>query len=124
MKRVQLSSPFFAPLLLFFLLLAACSMKKATRIEVVNKNPYAIDFTVKANNIRHTVQELKPGESRQEMMDWTAIEKVDGQWILLVRNLQSGGVDSFAHGFFTKGELSNFLDAESMGSQLKVKVSE
>lgn len=121
-KQIRISSLAFH--FLSLMMLASCSMKKATRIEVVNKNPYAIDFTVKANNIRHTMLGLKPGESRQEMMDWTAIEQVDGQWILLVRNLQSGAEDSFAHGFFTNGELSNFLDAESMGGQLKVKVSE
>lgn len=105
-------------------LLTACTMKKVTRVTITNRYEQPIDFTIKANNIVFRLEGVRPGEKREGQMDWTEIEKKDGQWILLVRNTQTGQTDSFAHGLFRMGELSNFLDAECSGTQLKINVSE
>lgn len=104
--------------------LSSCNMKKVTKIEFTNKNPYSVEFIVKANNIKF---ELGPVDARQKKegeLDWTHIEPVDGQWIFFVKNPTTGLSDSFSHGYFVKGELCNFLTAEAEGTQLKVKLME
>ncbi len=110
--------------LLSMLLAVACSTDKVTKITIANSNPYSIDFIVKANNISHTIENIAPGETKSAQMVWTHIEKKEGQWFLFVRTPKTGTVDSFAHGYFRNGELSNYLDAESMGEQLKVRITE
>ena len=105
-------------------LLFSCSNRKVTKVEIKNSNQYPIKFTVKALNSKVSIDNILPGETKSAEFDWTDIEKKEGQWFLFVKNNQTGGTDSFAHGYFTHGELSNYLDAESMGSQLKVKVTE
>lgn len=123
MERINsnLQQGVLAVLCLFFF---ACHMKKATKVSITNHYEKPIDFTVKANNIVLRLDGVKPGERREGQMDWTDIEKKDGQWILFVRNAETGQTDSFAHGMFRNGELSNFLDAECSESQLKINVSE
>ncbi len=111
-------------LILFTYLLASCSTNKVTLLKVKNNNSYPIEFTVKANNCSITTPSIAPGDISESSFDWTNITKVDGQWFLFVKNVKTGSSDSFAHGYFSKGELSNYLDAESTGSQLKIKVSE
>jgi len=105
-------------------LLISCSNRKVTKVEIKNSNQYPITFTVKALNTKVIIADVLPGDTKSAEFDWTDIEKKEGQWFLFVKNNQTGGTDSFAHGYFTHGELSNYLDAESMGSQLKVKVTE
>ena len=109
---------------LCLLMLISCSNRKVTRVEIKNSNDYPISFMVKALNTKVSIEDILPGETKSAEFDWTVIEKKEGQWFLFVTNQKTGGTDSFAHGYFSHGELSNYLDAESMGSQLKVKVTE
>jgi hypothetical protein len=102
----------------------SCNQKSVTTVKVLNKNNFPVSFTVKANNCTMTIDDIASGQEKTQEFDWTTIEKKDGQWFLFVKNKQSGGVDSFAHGYFPNGELSNYLDVECMGDQLKVQVSE
>ena len=104
--------------------LASCSMKKATKVEFTNKNAYAVDFKVQANNVEFVMANVAAGEKVEGLMDWTKIEKKDGQWIFWVTNTATGMKDSFVHGFFVQGSLVNFLQAEASGSQLKVNLME
>lgn len=110
--------------ILCLFLFASCNTNKVTKLKIKNNNSFPIVFTVKANNCALTTPSIPPNETIESTFDWTSIDKVDGQWFLFVKNAETGGTDSFAHGYFTKGELSNYLDAESTGGQLKVKVSE
>jgi len=102
----------------------ACNNRKVTQVHVTNNNAFPISFIIKANNSTQTFTGIKPHTDLTGEFDWTNIQKEDGQWFLFVENENTHGRDSFAHGYFTKGELSNYLDAISEGSQLKVKVSE
>lgn len=111
-------------LLLGFVSIAACNMDKVTRVSITNNNDYPITFTLKTNNIEKSFEKIAPKEKRVETYIWTNIEKTDGSWRLFVTNIQSGNTDSFAHGYFTNGGLSNYLDAIAEGSELKVRVSE
>lgn len=109
---------------LSFISLMGCKMDKVTRVSVTNNNEFPITFTLKTNNIEKTFENIAPKEKRVDTYTWTNIEKVDGNWRLFVKNMQSGTTDSFAHGYFTNGELSNYLEAIAEGGELKVRVSE
>lgn len=113
--------------LIFFLLLGilnSCSTNKVTTVKIINKNEYPVSVTVKTINIKQTFKDIKPGEEIKEIYDWTEIKKEDGQWIVIVQNLNNQMVDSFSHGIIRSGELSSFLDIETMGRQLTINVSE
>jgi hypothetical protein len=113
---------FFA--LIGLLILNACSTKKITEVSIKNENEYSIAVTVKAVNVSQTFAHIKPHTEFKGMFDWTQVEKKEGQWIFLIKNEQSNGVDSFSHGYFENGELAGYADLISKGSELKVKIYE
>lgn len=108
--------------LLFGLL--SCSMKKVTEVNIQNENDFPVRVTMVTNNVRETFPVLQPHTDWTGEFDWTRIEKKDGQWLIYVTDLRSGGTDSFAHGFFTQGELAGYAELICSGSQLKIKISE
>ncbi len=107
--------------MVFFL---SCSTNKVTEVQITNENDYPIAITVVALNSRQTFTDIKPHSEFNGIFDWTHIEKADGQWVFLVRNEQTRGVDSFSHGYFTNGELFSYAELVSKGSELRVKISE
>ncbi len=113
-------------ILSFFLIVTcfACSMNKVTEVTIKNENDFPIAVTLAANNCRQTFSPVEPNAAFKGIFDWTQIEKKDGQWIILVTNEQTGGTDSFAHGYFTQGELNSFAELIAKGSELKIKISE
>jgi len=104
--------------------LSACGFHKTTEVSIVNHNHYPISITVKTNNIHQTFADIPAGGEKRAEYDWTDIEKKDGQWIFFVTNNTHGSTDTFAHGFYTQGELAGFAEIESEGPQLKVRISE
>ena len=113
---------FFSVLMLVFLL--SCSTHKVTEVNVTNENDYSIAVTVAALNCRQTFSHIKPHSEFSGLFDWTTIVQGEAQWVFLITNENTGGVDSFSHGYFTNGELFGFADLVSKGSELKVKISE
>ncbi len=105
-------------------LMAACSMNKVTKISVTNRNAYPVSVTVKALNVKQTLDHVAENSKGEGVLDWTAIQKEEGEYVILVQNDQTKGVDSFSHGFYQKGELCGFIDIISEGSQLKIQLSE
>jgi len=103
---------------------AACSTNKVTTVNIENRNTYPISITLKALNCESTFAAIAAGEKKQETFDWTHIEKKEGQYVILVKNEQTQGVDSFSHGFYKNGELCGFVEIISEGSQLKIQLSE
>jgi hypothetical protein len=111
--------------ILFILLsftLFSCSLNKITKVTIENKNNYAIDVTIQANNISQTYANIQPKELVENIFDWTKIDKTDGEWHFIVKS--ASGRDSFAHGFFYNGELYSFVNLKCEGSQLKVEITE
>ncbi len=102
----------------------SCSTNKVTEVKVTNENEYSIAVTVAALNCRQTFSNIKPHSEFSGVFDWTKIVKGEGQWVFLIKNESTGGVDSFSHGYFTNGELFGFADLVCKGSELKVKISE
>ena len=110
--------------LVFCCTLFSCSTNKVTEVNITNENDYPLSVTVRALNCSQTFSGIQPHAEFRGIFDWTTIEKGDGEWIFLIKNENSGGVDSFSHGYFTKGELFSYAELSSKGSQLKVKISE
>lgn len=113
--------------LLFFLTIAfliSCSTKKVTEMNITNNNSYPISVRVTTNNVSQTFENIKPGEKSVALYDWTALEKKDGQWVFRIQNDHTKGADEFTHGYYTNGELFNYVTLVSKGDQLKVQISE
>ena len=102
----------------------SCSTNKVTEVKIANENDYPLSVTIKALNSSQTFTGIQPHTEFNGVFDWTNIDKGDGEWIFLVKNESSGGVDSFSHGYFTNGELFSYAELVSKGSELKVKISE
>jgi hypothetical protein len=102
----------------------ACSNNKVTEITMINKNLYPISVFVTTNNVKQIFAGIKPNETFIGTYDWTALEKKDGQWIFRIQNDLTKGADEFTHGYYTNGELFNYVTLESQGDQLKVQISE
>lgn len=102
----------------------SCNFRNTTEFTIHNENDYPIHVTVKTNNCDSTFSNIKPKSELITEYDWTNISKEDGQWIFVVSNAQTGGADSFAHGYFIAGELASFAELHSTGNQLKVRISE
>ncbi len=113
--------------LLFLLIisgLAACSTNKVTEFKITNKNNYPISVQVTTNNIHQTFAGIQPGQTLVSNYDWTLLEKKDGQWVFRIQNDQTNGADEFSHGYYTNGELFNYVHLECKGDQLKVQIME
>lgn len=109
---------------IFLSLMAACSTNKVTEITITNNNPYPISVTVTTNNVKQIFAAIKPQEKFVGSYDWTSLEKKDGQWVFRIQNDQTKCADEFTHGYYTNGELFNYVSLESKGDQLKVQISE
>jgi uncharacterized protein YxeA len=114
----------YALFIIAILFATSCSTNKVSTVNIENRNPYPISITLKALNCQQTFSAIASGEKKQEKFDWTSIEKKEGQYVILVMNEQTKGVDSFSHGFYKNGELCGFVDLISEGSQLKIQLSE
>jgi hypothetical protein len=105
------------------ILFTQCNFKKATTVNITNKNNYEISIKLDANNVTTGNVNVAANSKKETMLDWTAIDKKDGSYQLLV-NHEGQGVDTFSHGFFTAGELTNYLDIIVENHQVKVSASE
>jgi hypothetical protein len=102
---------------------AACNFKKATTVNITNKNNYALSIKLDANNVTTGDVKIEANSKKEVMLDWTNIDKKDGSYSLAVNHIGQG-VDTFSHGFFTAGELTNYLDIIVENHQVKVSASE
>lgn len=102
----------------------SCSTKKVTEVSITNNNPYPISVKITTNNVSQTFENIKPDEKFVALYDWTKLEKRDGQWVFRIQNENNKGADEFTHGYYTNGELFNYLTLISKGDQLKVQISE
>lgn len=105
-------------------LFSACSTKKVTEFNITNNNNYPISVKVTTNNVSQTFAGIKAGEKFTGLYDWTTLEKKEGQWVFRVQNDQTKGADEFTHGYYTNGELFNYVTLDCKGDQLKVQISE
>ncbi len=109
---------------LFILLLNACKMEKASKVEITNENDYPITITIKTNNISHTFKNIKAKETITDWYNWDGLDNKDGEWIFIVKKENTNGEDQFKHGFFRNGNLYNYVTLISKGDELKVQISE
>jgi hypothetical protein len=101
---------------------AACNLKKVTKVSLQNKNDYPLEITLKANNCKIEIK-AEANSKSEAMLDWTNIEKTDGSYQLMV-NHGRRNVDTFTHGYFTNGQLTNYLDLIIEKHEVKVSPSE
>jgi hypothetical protein len=111
---------FLAIIVASFLL--ACNFKKATTVTVQNKNAYPLQIRLSAHNCNVKINAAANSKTKA-MLDWTDIEKRDGAYQLIV-NHGAGGVDTFTHGYFSGGMLTNYLDLIVEQHEVKVSASE
>jgi hypothetical protein len=104
--------------------LLSCSTNKVTEFKITNKNNYPISVKVTTNNIQQTFAGIQPEQTFVGNYDWTALEKKDGQWVFRIQNDITKGADEFTHGYYTNGELFNYVTLECQGDQLKVQITE
>lgn len=105
-------------------MLAACSTNKVTKISVKNRNSFPISVTVKALNSAQSIEHIAGKSTGEGVLDWTTIRKEEGEYVILVKNDQTQGVDSFSHGYYQQGDLCGYIDLIAEGSQLKIQLSE
>jgi hypothetical protein len=55
-------------------------------------------------------------------MDWTNIEKKDGEFIIQLQDGAGNVMQSYNHGFFQKGELYNHIDMIVQGKEVKITI--
>ena len=112
-------------LMLFcFLLINACSTEKVTHVKIINNNAFPISVNITTNNVKQSFTNIKPNETFEGIYNWTNLNKEDGQWQFDIINDVSKGMDSYKHGYFSHGELYNFLSLQCKGDQLKVDISQ
>ncbi len=111
-------------LLLCFLFCISCSTKKVTEFKITNSNTYPVSVKVTTNNVSATFANIRPGATFVGLYDWTLLEKKDGQWVFRIQNDQTKGADEFTHGYYTNGELFNYVTLVCLGDQLKVQITE
>ena len=116
---MRLIVAFFA-LVLFI----SCSTKTVTEVRITNENPYPISVKITTNNVSQTFAGIKPGEKFVGIYDWTTLEKKDGQWVFRIQNDNNKGADEYTHGYYTNGELFNYVTLICKGDQLKVQITE
>jgi hypothetical protein len=104
-------------------LLVQCNFKKATTISVQNNNNYQITVKVVANNISSAPIQIAANAKQESLMDWTNINKSDGSYQLLITH-NNAETDTFSHGYFTSGELTNYIDIIVQNHEVKISVSE
>ncbi len=107
--------------ILFF---TSCKMEKESTVYIKNENSYPIEVSIRTNNISKTFSVVKATSEIEEKYTWTGLNNHDGSFIFFIKNINTGLKDSFAHGYFTSGELSNQIDLFSKGSELKVQILE
>jgi len=103
------------------LFIIGCNFKKVTNVELTNRNNYPVTITIRTNNVEKSFPTIPPGETIRDIYEWTNLEDREGHWDIFVAS--SAGRDSFAHGYFTHAELTNYLEAISEGTELKIKLS-
>jgi hypothetical protein len=99
-------------------------MRHVARTTIRNRNPYPISIQITTANISQTYGPIQADETYKGEYDWTHINKIDGSWNVVVTNLSTEQKDSFSHGYFSNGILSNYIDIECKADQLKIVVSD
>jgi len=100
----------------------SCSFKKVTKITMQNNNDYPTAVLLQANNISHLIGPVAAGAKQESIMDWTNIEKKDGEFIIQLQGGASNVMQSYNHGFFQKGELYNHIDMIVQGKEVKITI--
>jgi hypothetical protein len=111
-------------LLIIILFICACNFAKVSTVRITNNNSYKMDVAIYANNVNYIAKNMVPKSKLEGKLDFTNISKTDGQYIIVVKHLNDGSVDSFTHGYFTNGGLANYTTLEMEGHQVKVDISE
>jgi hypothetical protein len=107
--------------ILLVTIFTGCGFDNVTRVQVTNNNNYPISIYVQANNV-HTTIAVPAMQKVEQQLIFTNIEKVDGSYTTLVTH-NNQGTDSFNHGYFTNGELANYLELIVNGHEVKARAS-
>lgn len=106
------------------LFIASCNTDKVTEVHILNENNYPISVKIITNNIDTIFKNIAPAEQFTGLYNWTKLQDSAGQWEFHIYNANTNNYDKFTHGYFKHGELSNYVDLECKGDQLKIKISE
>jgi hypothetical protein len=104
-------------------LLASCDMHKVSKVTVDNLNGTAIGLKIFANNAKYEFSNVPAMQKAEGQLDFTNIDKKAGHYILVLQQA-SGQIDTFTHGYFEYGELSNYMNITVEGSQLRLQITE
>jgi major membrane immunogen (membrane-anchored lipoprotein) len=105
-------------------LLSACNFKKVSNVRINNNNNYAVAVSIYANNIMHEAKQIGPNSKYKGLLDFTNISKETGTYLVVLKNLETGKIDSFMHGEIIDGTLANYTDVEVNGGVVSVRISE
>jgi hypothetical protein len=111
-------------LLIIVCLFSACNFKKVSNVRINNNNNYAVDVSIYANNIMHEAKQIGANSKYMGVLDFTNISKEAGTYLVILKNLQTGKIDSSVHGEIIDGALANYTDVEINSDAVSVRISE
>ncbi len=111
-------------LIFLVLIISACNFSKVSNVRIENNNNYAIDVTLHALNVSYEAKNIAPNSKKNGLLDFTKIDKTNGEYLLVIKHLNDGSVDSFLHGEIMGGALSNYTDIQVNGHEARVQISE
>ncbi len=81
----------------------SCNVQKGSKVKVTNTNAEPVGITIKANNISCTIKNILPNATVEQAMDWSTIEKKDGEYVITLLNAAGNPLQTNNHGVFEKG---------------------
>lgn len=106
------------------LILNACSFDRIASVKMMNMGHDSIRVKFQTGNISQTYKPIPPRTNVTDTYNWTTLQEMDGQFILLVTHLSTQQTDTFRHGQFIGGELGNYIDIVVNGSSAKIVISD
>jgi hypothetical protein len=103
------------------IIFTACNATKASKVKVINNNNHPITFVITTLNKIYSC-DVAAKQTHEGLFTWTDITKADGDYKIKVTH--PSGADEYNTGYYTNGELSNYLNFTVNGDQVVADISE
>lgn len=108
-------------ILFSLIVFTACNATKASKVHVVNNNNHPITVVITTLNKTYTC-DVPSKQAHDGLFTWTDITKADGDYKIKVTH--PTGAFEYNTGYYTNGELSNYLNFTINGDQVVADISE